>query len=192
MLVRLWSRLYACPVHTKAELIKAHDVFTALRTAEVSFYKETYKNPGAVVWGAQAFSEFHYHPEQDEPIPRLPDGLPVLMIPDATSPAIFAVDEVLASVLMSIFRGRYLSKSRLAQLAKDLAKQRPIQETKSVQVTRKPDREELAKLLGQFLVLAGLGKDSDVAHSQADAVLDLLRFLDMQANVQVEIGKGTT
>lgn len=120
-LVQLWRNVFACPTHTKAELVKAHLVFVELRSAEVAFYKETLKNPGALVWASSSLAEFRCQP-QEEAMPRLPDGLPVLMIPDTSNPTIFAVDDVLASVLMSVFRGIYRSRSELTRLAESLVR----------------------------------------------------------------------
>jgi len=126
LLVRLWDGCCACAVHTRAQLVAAHDVFSKLREVENKFYAEHLRNPGAVVWVSRALAEFRcpLTSEQDEQLPRLPDGVSVLMIPGDASPQMFAVDGVLASVLSGALGNKYCSEGDLKERARRLSSTR--------------------------------------------------------------------
>ena len=126
LLVRLWDGCCACSVHTKVELVAAPAVFNKLREVETRFYAEHLRNPGAVVWASRALAEFRcpLTCELEEQLPRLPDGVSVLMIPGDASPQMFAVDGVLASVLSGALGNKYCSEGDLKERARRLSSTR--------------------------------------------------------------------
>ena len=107
---------YACHQHTREEVLRAPEVFAKLRAAEFRYYREMMRSPGAIVWGSSSLAEFREAPGGESAL-CLPDGLPVLMIPDCAVPEIFAVDDALASVLTGVFGGNVLSAEQAAPAA---------------------------------------------------------------------------
>ena len=120
VLVQLWSGVFACAQHSRSEIVRARPVYEKLRSAEVRHYQEHMKSPGAVVWGSRSLTEFRWR-SRDDAVVRLPNGMPILMVPDDAVPMIFTIDDVLASVLMGIYDGKNHVLIRQDEAASQLA-----------------------------------------------------------------------
>jgi hypothetical protein len=119
-LVCLWDGCYSCARHTKAEIVAADKVQNVLRVVERGYFERHKADPGAIVWASSCFAQLRA-PAGGEQMPRMPDAVPVLVVPDDAEPKIFAVGKVLASVMLGALGGKYCMLSVLKDRASRLS-----------------------------------------------------------------------
>ncbi len=113
--VQLWRDVFACPIHTRRDLLQAYPVQARLRTAERDYYRETMRTPGALVWSSRKLAELRSF-EPGEPMLSTPWRMPIIMIPADAAPEVSAVDDVVATLLIELFGGKYRSEGDLRDL----------------------------------------------------------------------------
>jgi hypothetical protein len=107
LLEKVLGDLFACPNHCLKDVVRSRPFSDRVRRITLDYYRENLVHVTTVVWASRASLKFR--PLVPRAVIDVPNQLRVVVLPDDAWPQLIAVDNVLASVLLSMRRSTHMS-----------------------------------------------------------------------------------